>query len=309
MTTYHIPRTLGEAQALLRPAPPGLLVLAGGTDLMVRESAAVRDRPVLDVTRVGELARVSLEGDTLVLGAGVTYARCLAEPAIRRAAPLLVEVAQRFASPPIRNVATLGGNVANASPAGDGVAALWALDAEVEAWTPDGACRRALAQLVTGPGRVALPAGNLLTAFLIPVPAAGEGAAFYKLVNRAWPEHPMAISVASVVVRLRLDARGRVGMARVVLGAVAPTPVRAPAAEGALVGEVPTAERVAQAAALVVEAARPIDDVRASADYRRAVLPAVARVALERAVARATGIPGRPGLGAPAAGPARSAHG
>ena len=139
MTTYYIPRTFGEAQALLRTAPPGLLVLAGGTDLMVREGAAVRDRPVLDVTRVGELARVSLEGDTLVLGAGVTYARCLAEPAIRRAAPLLVEVAQRFASPPIRNVATLGGNVANASPAGDGVAALWALDAEVEAWTPDGA--------------------------------------------------------------------------------------------------------------------------------------------------------------------------
>src|SRR5439155_1356873 len=121
---------------------------------MVREGAAVRDRPVLDVSRVGELARVSLDGDTLVLGAGVTYAICLTEPVIRRAAPLLVEVAHRFASPLIRNVATLGGNVANASPAGDGVAALWALDAEVEAWTPDGASRHAIAHLVTGPGQV-----------------------------------------------------------------------------------------------------------------------------------------------------------
>ncbi|PYM67490.1 MAG: hypothetical protein DMD79_00845 [Candidatus Rokuibacteriota bacterium] len=309
MTTYRAPRTLGEAQALLQTAPRDLLVLAGGTDLMVREGAAVRDRPVLDVSRVGELARVSLDGDTLILGAGVTYAMCLTEPVIRRAAPLLVEVAHRFASPLIRNVATLGGNVANASPAGDGVAALWALDAEVEAWTPDGASRHAIAHLVTGPGQVALPAGSLLTAFLIPVAAAGEGSAFYKLVNRAWPEHPMAISVASVVVRLRLDARGRVGMARIVLGAAAPTPVRALAAEAALAGEVPTPERVSQAAALVVEVARPIDDVRASADYRRAVLPAVARVALDRAVARASGRSGLRGPGAPAAGLARDVRG
>jgi len=287
VSAYHAPRTVDEAHRVIRAAPPGLLVLAGGTDLLVRAREAVRDRPVLDVTRVAELARIAREGDTLILGAAVTYTTCLTEPVIRWAAPLLVEVAARFASPPIRNVATLGGNIANASPAGDGVAALWALDAEVDAWTAGGAHRLAIAQVVTGPGRLGLPAGSVLATVRIPVAVPGEGQAFYKLVNRAWPEHPMAISVASVAVRLRLDGGGTVALARIVLGAVAPTPVRAPAAEAMLVGEVPTPERVTVAAARVTDAARPIDDDRASADYRRAVLPAIARVALERAVERA----------------------
>jgi CO/xanthine dehydrogenase FAD-binding subunit len=287
VTGYHVPRTPDEAHRVIRAAPPGLLVLAGGTDLLVRAREAVRDRPVLDVTRLAELTRIAREGDTLILGAAVTYATCLTEPVIGRAAPLLAEVAARFASPPIRNVATLGGNIANASPAGDGVAALLALDAEVDAWTADGARRLAITDVVTGPGRLGLPAGSVLAAVRIPVAVPEEGQAFYKLVNRAYPEHPMAISVASVAVRLRLDADGKVALARIVLGAVAPTPVRAPAAEAVLVGEAPTAERVTAAAAQVTQAARPIDDDRASADYRRAVLPAVARVALERAVERA----------------------
>jgi CO/xanthine dehydrogenase FAD-binding subunit len=256
---------------------------------MVRARRRVEAGPVLDVGRVAELRRVAREGDELVLGAAVTYADCLADPVIRRACPLLARVAERFASPAVRNVATLGGNVANASPAGDGVAALWALDARVDALTPAGPLSRPIDRVVAGPGRLALPAGSVLTAFRVPAAGAREGAAFYKLVNRAWPEHPMAIAVASVAVRLRLDAAGRVALARVVLGAVAPTPVRAAAAEAALAGEPPDPPRLAAAAALAAEAARPIADVRASAEYRRDVLPALARTALAAAVASARG--------------------
>jgi CO/xanthine dehydrogenase FAD-binding subunit len=287
--SYLVPRTLAEAEIVLTAPPAGLLVLAGGTDVMVRNREALRERPVLDVTRVAELSVVALEGDTLVLGAGVTYGRCLTDPLIRRAAPLLGEVARRFASPAIRHAATLGGNVVNASPAADGVAALWAMDAVVDAWTPAGRRQHPVDLVVVGPGRVALPAGSLVTGLRLPVAADGEGAAFYKLVNRAHPEHPMAISVASVAVRLRLDDAGCVTLARVVLGAVAPTPVRAAAAEAVLVGHRPGPGRLEAAAAAAAEAARPIDDVRASAAYRRDVLPALARVALERAATRAQG--------------------
>ena len=285
--SYYAPTTLAEAESLLTAPPARLLVLAGGTDVMVRGREALRERSVLDVTRVAELSGVGEDGEALVLGAGVTYARCLADPVVRRAAPLLADVAVRFASPAIRNVATLGGNVVNASPAADGVVALLAMDATVEAWTPSGRLRMALADALVGPGQLSLPPGSLVTGFRVPVAVPREGASFSKLVNRAYPEHPMAISVASVAARLRLAADGAVTLVRVVVGAVAPTPVRAADAEAALLGQPPTAERLAEAAALVARVARPIDDVRASAAYRRDVLPALALAALERALDRA----------------------
>lgn len=284
---YRVARTLAEVEQALARAGEDLVVFAGGTDLMVRERHRIRAATVLDVGGVAELRRVALENGELVLGAGVTYADCLTDPLIRRAAPLLVQVAERFASPQIRNVATLGGNVANASPAADGVAALWALDARVEALTPEGRLSRPIDEVVLGPGRVDLPPRSVLTAFRVPAAVPGEGTSFYKLVNRAWPEHPMAISVASVTARVRLDADGRVTLARVVLGAVAPTPVRALAGEAVLVGHVATPGRVAAAAAAVADAARPISDIRAAAEYRRDVLPALAATALEAACAAA----------------------
>ncbi len=138
-----------------------------------------------------------------------------------------------------------------------------------------------------GPGRLALPPASVLTAFRVAARVPGEGSGFYKLVNRAQPEHPMAISVASVAARVRLDPDGRVGLVRLVLGAVAPTPIRAADAEGLLAGASPTPERVEAAARAVAATARPIDDVRASAEYRRAVLPALARAALGAALAAA----------------------
>lgn len=290
MTSYRVARSLAEVATAVASANAALTIFAGGTDLMIRARARVASGPVLDVSKVPELRRVTLGDGELVLGAGVTYTDCLTDPLIRGHAPILTQVAERFASPAIRNVATLGGNVANASPAGDGVAALWALDARVEALTPAGRLVRPIEAVVRGPGRLGVPPGSVLIAFRVPVRGGGEGSAFYKLVNRAWPEHPMAISVASVAVRLRLDAAGRVALARVVLGAVAPTPVRAPAAEAALIAERPTPPRIEAAARAAVETAQPIGDLRASAGYRHEVLPALVATALTAAL-RAAGAP------------------
>jgi CO/xanthine dehydrogenase FAD-binding subunit len=292
--SYRVARSLAEVASVLAGSPPDLLVMAGGTDVQVRARDAVRRRSVLDVARVAELRRVERDGADLVVGAAVTYAECLADPGIKQAAPLLAVVAERFASPQIRAVATLGGNVANASPAGDGVTALWALDTRVDALTPDGLVTWPIERVVVGPGRLGLPAGSVLTAFRLPVRVSGEGQGFYKLVNRAWPEHPMAIAVASAAVRLALDAAGRVRFARVVLGAVAPTPVRADAAEAAMLGGVPRPEVVDVAARASTAAARPISDVRASGAYRQDVLPAVVRRAIEAALRDSGGSPGAP---------------
>ncbi len=291
---YRVLRTLAEAEAALVGAAGDTLLIAGGTDLMVRAHPAVRDHALLDVAQVDELRRITLTAGELILGAGITYTECLTEPVIRRACPLLTAVAARFASPQIRNVATLGGNVANASPAGDGVAALWALDAVVDALTPAGAVRLPIDAIVVGPGRLGVPPRSILTAFHVPAAEPGDGSAFYKLVNRAWPEHPMAISLASVAARVRLDAEGRVTLARVVLGAVAPTPVRAAPSEAALVGHAPTAALIARAAALATRAASPVSDVRAAADYRRDVLPALVTTALEAAFEAARSTTGGP---------------
>src|SRR5262245_27727730 len=188
--TYRVARSLAEVGAVLAEGRSDLLVMSGGTDLQVRARDAAGRRPVLDVARVAELRRIERDGPDLVLGAAVTYAECHTDPRIRAAAPLLACVAERFASPQIREVATLGGNVANASPAGDGVAALWALDARVEALTATGPVTWPIERVVTGPGRLGLPARSVLTGFRFPLPLPGEGQGFYKLVNRAWPEHP-----------------------------------------------------------------------------------------------------------------------
>ena len=305
--THLVAGSLDEARrALARELTAGgsPVVMAGGTDLLVRGHHLLRDHPVVDVSRVAELTGVEVHGGGLRLGAAVTYGDCLADERIRRASPLLAEVARRFASPAIRAVATLGGNVVNASPAADGVVALWALEAEVEvagphqdesAPTPEPApAVRPLASVVRGPGQVDLPPGGLVVALRVPVAEPGERAGFYKLVNRAWPEHPMAIAVASAAVRLRLDRDGRVERAWVALGAVAPTPVRAEAVEAALVGRRPDGAVVEAAARAATGLALPIDDVRATAGYRRSVAAAVVRQALDAALS------GPPSAGGPA---------
>ncbi len=284
---YCLAGSLGEAVAALGHGPPDVLLLAGGTDVMARARDRVRGASVVDVSRLPELRGIARDGADLVVGAGVTWEECRVDPQVAADAPILAEVAARFASPQIRAVATLGGNVANASPAGDGVAALWALEARVEALTPEGPAVRGLEEVVAGPGRLALPRGSLLVGFRVAARAPREGQAFYKLVNRAWPEHPMAIAVASVAARVRLDDGGQVTLARIVLGAVGPTPLRVPEGEAGLLGRRPAAWDLRAIGRAARAAARPISDLRATAAYRAAVLPALVAAALARAAAHA----------------------
>jgi len=271
---YIAARTLDDAVAAVAA---GAVPLAGGTDLLVSWEHRAHPDAVCDLQRVPGLRGVEERGDRIWIGALTTHADLGRAPLLLAAAPLLREAALSIGAVQVRTRGTVGGNVANASPAGDVLTALYALDAEVELRGPTGARARPIAAFVLGPRRTALAAGEILTGVTFPRPGP-ELQGYEKLGLRA----AQAIAVVSLAVRLRLDG-GVVREAALALGSVAPTPVRAPAAEVALCGRQLDGAAVRAAAAALSATATPIDDVRASAEYRRAMAGALLLRFLERA--------------------------
>jgi len=264
---YAAPTRLAEALELLREG--GVTILAGGTDLMPQSHAGkVRfGRVLMNVRRVSELAGIERDASAVRIGALVTIQELLESRLVRERLPLLAEAADRFASEQVRNAGTVGGNVCNASPAGDTLVPLLVLDAEVElARKPNGAIesrRLPLAQFLVGPGRTRRAPDELLTAIVVPAPPPGFVAHFHKHGTRP----ALDISTVSVAAGgVRRD--GRLEGVRVAFGAVAPVPLRGYATERALEGVPIDAARIARAAETAVAEARPISDVRASAWYR-----------------------------------------
>jgi len=272
---YLAPSGLQQALAAMCQ-PGGATVLAGGTDLMPQSHAGrvKAAGTLLNIRRVAGLDRVAFDGATLALGTLVTVSELLTHGLVREHAPLLVEAARHFASDQIRNAATLGGNLCNASPAGDLLTPLVALDAEVELarLADDGAVlsrRLPVAEFFTGPGRTTRDARELLVAVRVPTARAGQLQRFYKGGTR------QGLDIASIAIAFaaRRDDDGRLRQVRLALGAVAPTPIRATTAEQLLEGARLDEHAIAGAAeaAAAVDAC-PIDDVRASAWYRRELL-------------------------------------
>ncbi|MBL8289819.1 MAG: FAD binding domain-containing protein [Rubrivivax sp.] len=271
---YLAPYRLIEALAALA-APGGGTVLAGGTDLMLAlQNGRVKPAErLVNIRRVAGLDAIKSEGGRLSIGALVTVSQLLADPLVAAHAPLLGTAAAHFASEQIRNAATVGGNLGNASPAADLAPPLLALDAKVVLarlegdavsmrWLP-------LAEFFTGPGRTARDSAELIVAVEVPQAAAGAVQRFYKGGTR----EGLDISSISLALAARRGNDGCWHDVRLALGAVAPRPIRAAAAEAALEGAPldagfpAVAARAARAAAELD--ARPIDDVRASAWYRR----------------------------------------
>jgi len=268
---YLAPTGLAQALAALAE-PGGAVVLAGGTDLMPQINAG-RLRPattLLNIRRVQGLAAIALDGDSLVIGALATLAALRSDALVRLHAPLLVEAADHFASDQIRNAATLGGNLCNASPAGDTLPPLLALDAELglASLGEAGAVlerRLPLAEFFVGPGRTRLAAGELLTAVRLPLPPAGRITRFCKAGTRP----ALDIATISLAFAARRDDAGRLHEVHLALGAVAPIPLRARRAEALLEGRVLDAALAVEVARAAAGEATPIDDVRATAWYRR----------------------------------------
>jgi len=266
--TYLVPTSLAEAAEIMRAG--NVTVLAGGTDLMPQTRAGrVAFQPVLmNIRRVPELKGISEEGGVVRLGALVTITELLDSALVRERLGLLWQACDHFASDQIRNAATLGGNLCNASPAGDTLVPLLALEATVVlASRPNGttAMRRVpLGEFFTGPGRTSRAPAELLAAVEVPVPPAGFAGVFYKHGTRPG----LDISTISIAAGARRDG-GRLRDVRIALGAVAPTPIRALCSEAVLEGRAPDSEATDAAARTALDEIRPISDLRASDWYRR----------------------------------------
>ena len=275
---YYAPRTLDEAVAMLARERGQARIIAGGTDLMIELERGVRRlEAVIDITHLPGLNHITLDGDRVHLGPLVTHNHVVASDlCLERALPLAL-AAWEVGAPQIRNRGTVAGNVITASPANDTITPLVALDASVTLRSTRGTRDVPLAQFYTGVRRTVMAEDELLTAIHFPALRADQRGVFLKLGLR----RAQAIAVLNVAVVLTFDGPV-VTDARIALGAVAPTITRAPEAEAALVGRPLTPETVQAAAEAAQAAARPIDDVRATAAYRRRLVGVLTRRALTR---------------------------
>jgi aerobic carbon-monoxide dehydrogenase medium subunit len=283
-SAFEAPRRVEDALALLAKHGAAALPLAGGTDLLAQMRAGVR-RPavIVDLKRIPELIELREVDGGLTIGAAAPAAALREHPLLRRAFPGIAEAVALIGSEQIQGRASLGGNLCNASPAADTTPALLVNDAVVEIAGPGGRRRIPAAELCTGPGRTALGPGELVVAIHLAAPPARSGDAYLRLI----PRTEMDIAVVGAAVRVALAPDGSCAAARVAVGAVAPTALRVPAAEAALAGSRLEPAALARLADAVRAAARPIDDKRGTAAYRRQVIGVLARRAAERAAERA----------------------
>ena len=261
------PRSLAEAYALLAANP--YRPLAGGTDLLVQLTGEIGKPPerVLDIWRLDELRGIRMESSALVLGALTTYAEMRRSPLVAEFLPAFAEAAATIGAAQIQNRGTIGGNVMNASPAGDMLPLLLACDAQLVAGTAAGERWVPAREFWPSYRRTVLEPNELLVRISIPLPG-GRQVRYRKVGTRR------AQAISKVVMALAWQPDGDDGSWRNVhlaLGSVAPVPIRAPQTEAVLEGAAPTEATADRAASALAGEISPIDDVRSSADYRRAV--------------------------------------
>jgi len=277
------PASVPEALRLLQRGKGQARIVAGGTDVVVAGGDGVRI--LIDITRAG-LSYIRRKPQALVIGATTTLAEIEESELLRKfAGGILPVAAATCGSVSNRNVATVGGNMANASSAADLAAPLLVLEASAVLADARGRRKLPLAGYLAGASTGAF-SNSILVELIVPQPPDGKrcGWSFQKLGRTA-----IDISLVNVAAGLQLDTKGRVKWARIALASVAPTALRAEAAERRMAGRIPDAALVAEAAAEVARAVNPITDVRASAGYRRDMSAVLSARALQECVAQAGG--------------------
>jgi len=279
------PNSLDECLKLLAERGPETKLVAGGTDLLVQmKNGLLKPARVIDLSGIADLRILAPDdGRGLRVGAAVTARRLELDATVRARYAALGESGALVGSVQVRNLATVGGNICNAAPSADMAPPLVALEAEAVIAGPSGRRRVPVASFFTGVRRTVLGPDELLLEFAVPAPGPRSGGSYL----RHTPRRELDIAVVGVASQVTLTD-GVCAKARIALAAVAPTPVRATAAEQSLEGQRLTPERIEQAAALAVEAARPISDQRGSAEYRRHLVRVLTRRTLTTALARAS---------------------
>ena len=277
---FFEPTTIAEASRLF--AQEHAQLLAGGTDLVIGMKALTEEpQSVISLQKIPGLTGVTTEADNSISVGAMTKAREVELSAdIQQHHTALAEGAAEIGSIQIRNLATIGGNIAHASPAADAVAGLLVADAQVDIASADGERTVSIDELFTGPGQTVLAPGEIITRFRLPSPASGSHYIKHKI------REVMDLAFIGVAAAVNLE-NGVITDARIGLAAVAPTPIRATEAENLLNGNELTAELLAQAGEAAAAAASPISDLRCSAEHRSEMVEVLTRRAVQEAVNRA----------------------
>lgn len=275
---YYQPATLQDASRLLKENGPGGRFLAGGTDLVIAmKEKGLLPKYIVDLKRVPGLNGIRENSDgSIAVGALTTMSAIEKSPVITKKYPFLAQSAAEVGSIQIRNRATVGGNMANATPSADVAPALIALNATAKIVGAAGEREVALEDFFRGPGQTVMAPDEILTEITIPKTGEGWVGEYIKFS----PRDMMDLAYVGVAVAYNLDTGKKCDGVRIVLGAVAPTPIRARNSEALLEGRVLTEELAEKVGDEAARECRPISDVRSSADYRRAMVGVMAKRAL-----------------------------
>jgi CO/xanthine dehydrogenase FAD-binding subunit len=280
---FYAAKDSSEAVALLAQHGPAVKVLAGGTDLLADlkfAAASHAPRVVVDISRADDLRGIETTEQGLRIGALVTHTEIMWSPVIRDLFPALVDAAHTIGAVQTRNLGTLGGNLVTAVPSMDSGPTLVALDAIVTIASPEGRRQLPLVDFFVGPRKTVLKPSELLVEIIIPKENVGKPAHFLKFGLRKG----QALALVNVAAALWVDWEKKTFVApRISLGAVAPKVIHAASAESYLEGKPITPEVMVEAGKLAVNDAKPINDFRASAAYRRDLIAVLTKRALESA--------------------------
>jgi carbon-monoxide dehydrogenase medium subunit len=280
---YHAPGSLREATALLASLGEDAKVLSGGQSLIpLMKLRLAAPRHLVDINGVPGLAGIREADGFLRIGALTRESELEESELVRTRYPLLHDTSRVIADPIVRNLATVGGNLAHGDPANDHPATMLALGAEVVAVGPRGERRLPIASFFTGPFTTALAPDEILVEIRVPVPAPGSGGAYLKLERKVGD-----FATAAVAVQLALAADGTCARAGIALTNVGLTPIQATQAENALKGARPDEAAIKRASGLAAEAAQPAADLRGSVEYKKDLVRVLTARALRTAVERA----------------------
>jgi len=283
---YLRPQNLFEAMQAFQSAPKPLAPIAGGTDLLL-DLEQGRHSPVhtlIDITEVKEMRALEIRDDLLFIGAGIPINRVVLDPLTAQHAQALVEAGNLIAGPQVRNIATLGGNVAHALPAADGTIALLAMDAQAEIASPSGTSRVPFKELFLGPGKSSLKHGEeLLVGFYLPLQKPNQASCFKRIMR------PQGVALPILNCAVWIERNGnQVNDIRIAVGPGGGTPFRATEAENVLRGNTFDAESLNNALeSLLAQAQFRTSARRASADYRQHIVDGLFRDVLNTAWLRA----------------------
>lgn len=278
---YIRPATLDEASQFLAQHPGEARPLLGGTDIFVRmRDGFWHDKYLVDVKNLNGNSELSFDpGSGLTLGAAVNMNQVLSSPEVQQHYPLLVEACRSVASYQLRTRATVVGNVCNASPAGDTIGACLAFDGVLSVHGVDGYRQIPLSQFFLGPGKTVLQAGDIVTSIHFPPPPSNSAGTYIKLGRNTWSD----LSIVGVTAFGFPDVNTASGYRfRITLASVAPVPLVAKAAQDYLAANKINSQAFKLAAQIAEESCNPIDDVRGSARYRKAMVYNLTLKALER---------------------------